>query len=134
MIRRRRPPGVTFLAVFFIFGALMSFLAAVMLLFPHSILEPIWRLNPNAREGLVMLGPWAVLLMSLVCGVCTIAAAGLWRVTRWGYWTVLSMLTTNIIGDTIKASFCRDFPTILGLPIGGAMIAYLILRRRMFTP
>lgn len=41
-----RPRGVTALSLFFFFGAAMSFIACVSLLFPGSLLEPMWRLNP----------------------------------------------------------------------------------------
>jgi hypothetical protein len=134
MTRAKRPPGVTLLSVFFIFGALMSGLTSLMLLFPHTILEPLWRLNPRAREGLAGLGPRAVLLMVFVCCACTTASVGLWRMTRWGWWTALGILTINMIGDTTNGIVNRDWRTLIGIPIGGAMLTYLILRRQAFTP
>jgi hypothetical protein len=133
MIDKSRPLGVTLLSLFFIFGALMSGLTAIMLLFPHSMLEPLWRLNPHAREGFTAMGLWAVLLMGVVSISCTTAAIGLWRLARWGYWTALAILTINVIGDTANVWITRDWRTLVGLPIGGAMIAYLINRRWVFA-
>ena len=112
----------------------MSGLTSLMLLFPHTILEPLWRLNPRAREGLAGLGPRAVLLMVFVCGACTTASVGLGRMTRWGWWTALGILTINMIGDTTNGIVNRDWRTLIGIPIGGAMLTYLILRRQAFTP
>ncbi len=60
-----RPPGITALCFFFLFGTVMSGLAAVMLLFPGSVLEPLWRLNPRARKGFAAMGLWAVLPMAV---------------------------------------------------------------------
>jgi hypothetical protein len=37
-----RPPGITALALFFVFGTVMSGLTAVMLSFPRSVIEPLW--------------------------------------------------------------------------------------------
>src|SRR5215813_13009167 len=94
-----RPFGVTLLSLFCVFGTLMASLTAVMLLFPGTILDLLWRLNPRAHEGFAMLGWWAVLLM----------------------------------GDTMNAVIGHDWHTLIGLPIGGAMIAYLVSRRRVFV-
>ena len=133
MIHKSRPLGVMLLSLFFTFGALMSGLAAVMLLFPHSILEPLWRLNPRAREGFAAMGAWAVLLMGVVSIASTTAAVGLWRLARWGYWTALAILIINVIGDTVNVWITWDWRTLIGLSIGGAMIAYLVTRRRVFA-
>jgi hypothetical protein len=128
---RIRPAGITAMALFFVFGALMSGLAAVMLRFPGSVLEPLWRLNPRAQEGFASMGSWAV-LMALVCIACTTAALGLWRGTRWGYWTALAILSINLVGDTTNAFVARDWRTLIGLPIAGLMMAYLVSQRRGF--
>jgi hypothetical protein len=133
MINRGRPLGITALSLFFVFGFAMSGLAAVMLLFPGSALEPLWRLNPRAREGFAGMGAWAVLLMGAVCVACATAALGLWRGTRWGYWTALAILSVNLAGDTLNVFIARDWRTLIGLPIGGTMIAYLVSRRRWFA-
>ena len=128
-----RPAGVTALGFFFVFGAVMSGLAAVMLLFPGSMLEPLWRLNPRAREGFTAMGWWAVLLMGVVCGACCTTAVGLWRCKRWGYWTALAILTINLAGDAANAVVGHDWRTLIGLPVGGAMIVYLVVKRRVFA-
>ena len=129
-----RSPGITALALFFAFGAIMSGLTAVMLLFPGSWLEPLWRLNPRARDGFAALGPWAVLLMAVVCIACATAALGLRGCKRWGYWAALTILSINLIGDTANAVIAHDWRTLIGLPIGGAMIAYLLTKRGAFSP
>ncbi len=45
----RLPKGVKGLVLFFSFGAVVSFLSAVSLLVPGGTLEPMWRINPEAR-------------------------------------------------------------------------------------
>ena len=105
MTNRGRPLGITAPSLFFVFGVAMSGLAAVMLLFPGSVLEPLWRLNPRAREGFANMGAWAALLMGMVCAACTTAALGLLRCARWGYWTALAILSINLVGDTLNV-FC----------------------------
>src|SRR5437868_13588451 len=125
-----RPIGTTLLALFFIFGAGMASLTALMLLFPGSILEPLWRLNPRAHEGFGAMGAWAVLLMLTVATACAVAAAGLWRCTRWGTTLAIVILSVNLLGDTMNALIGRNWRTLIGLPVGGAMILYLMSQRR----
>lgn len=60
----------------------MSFIAFVSLLFPGSLLEPMWRLNPRAREGFAGIGVWAIVLMCDVSVARASAATGLWRGAR----------------------------------------------------
>ena len=128
----RRPAGITALGVFFIFGTVMSGMAGLMLLFPGSVLEPVWRLNPRAHEGFAAIGIWSILLMTAVCLACATAAIGLLTCRRWGYRTALAILSFNLTGDTISAIIAHDWRTLIGLPIGGTMLLYLISKRSIF--
>jgi hypothetical protein len=129
-----RPGGVTALSLFFVFGATMSGLTAFLLSVPGTFLDATWRLNPRAHEGFASMGGWAVVLMIAVCAACTTAAIGLWRCERWGYLTAVTVLAINLAGDTLNAFVAHDWRTLIGLPVGGVMIAYLVTRRRRFVP
>src|SRR6185295_7367147 len=87
--RTSRPRAITALSIFFVAGAVISFIAGMSLHRPNSFLESIWRLNPNAHENLSRLGLWAGLMLSTVSMLCAAAAIGLWRGSRWGYWLAL---------------------------------------------
>jgi len=132
MNRDTRTPGIVILALFFVFGTLASGLAALMLLLPGTPLDVLWHLNLHAREGFLTLGRWAVLLMLTVCFVCAAAAVGLWLGRRWGFWTAIVILTVNLVADTISSLFLQDWRTLIGLPIAGLMIAYLLKKRTIF--
>ena len=122
----QRPKGLTALGAFFIFGAAMSFTAGVGLLFPNGPLEPMWRLNPRAREGFGRMGLWAVVLMFAVCIACSFAAAGLWRGAVWGHRLAIGVLVLNLLGDAINALSGLEPRAALGVPIAGALVAYLV--------
>jgi hypothetical protein len=134
MADMRRPVGITALSFFFAFGTLMAGVSCVALLFPGSMLEPMWRLNPSAKEGFAQIGAWAPLLMAVVSAACGGAAIGLWRGAIWGWRMALSVLVVNLLGDAGNVAIRHDWRTIIGLPVGGAMIAYLLGRsaRRWF--
>jgi hypothetical protein len=121
----RRPTGLVASSLFFGFGALMSLLAALALSHPGGSLEPMWRLNPDAREAFTAMGPWSVGLMLVVSFACLASAAGLWAGALWGYRTASGMLILNLLGDLANAMVRQDLRMLIGLPIGGAMLWYL---------
>ena len=111
----------------------MSAITAIMLLFPGSTLDLLWRINPHARSGFSALGLWAVFLMTVICAACTTAAVGLAQRKCWGYFMALTILSINLFGDTINAMVSHDFRALIGLPIGGGLIIYLVGQRSLFA-
>ena len=130
MTEGRLPLGIKLLSIFFAFGAAMCLLTIAMLLFPDSALDSLWKLNPDARVTFQSLGKMSILLMLIVGAACAFAAIGLAKRTRWGIPLALGILVVNLIGDSLNAFVRHDLRTLIGLPIGGAMIAYLLLVRR----
>ena len=49
---------------------------------------------------------------------------------EWGRRLAIGILTVNLVGDTLNAILRRDPITLIGLPIGGLMIWYLIRKGR----
>jgi hypothetical protein len=104
----------------------MSALTLALLLFPGSALDSIWRLNPAARLAFRSFGNWSLMLMLMVGIACLFAAIGLWRGTIWGTRLALAILWVNIVGDLSNALFRHDYRTLIGLPVGAAMIFFLV--------
>ena len=120
------PWGVRAIAAFFVFGTVMSGLASLSLALAGGPLEAMWRANPAAREALGQMGGWAVILMGAVCLACAISALSLWNLWFWGYVLAIGVLTINLMGDAVSAVVRSDPITLIGLPIGGALIWYLV--------
>lgn len=129
MTSKDRPAGVTALSLFFIFGTCMSFIAFVSLLFPGSFLEPMWRLNPRAREGFASIGLWSAFLLCAVSAACATAAVGLWRGERWGYWVAVSLLALNLTGDLANVILGTEPRAAVGIPIVVAILAFMMSKR-----
>ncbi|MGI9088052.1 MAG: hypothetical protein ACR2HH_09995 [Chthoniobacterales bacterium] len=121
----RVPLGGKLLAIFFGFGATMCTLTIVLLLFPGSALDVVWRVNPGARAGFQAIGQWSIVLMAIVGMSCALAAIGLARGKRWGAFLAIVILCVNLLGDSANALLRQDARTLIGLPIAGAMIFYL---------
>jgi hypothetical protein len=113
-------------AAFFAFGAMMCTLTLILLLFPGSALDSLWRLNPEARVAFQSFGSWSFVFMLTVGTACLFAATGLWRGTVWGTRLALTILSVNIIGDLVNTLLRHDYRTLIGLPIGVAMIFLLV--------
>ncbi len=107
----------------------MSGASFVALLFPGGFLEPMWRLNPRARESFAIMGVWALVLMAVVSIACVSATVGLWRGRRWGYLLAIALLTFSLLGDLANALLGIEPRAWLGVPIAALMLAYLVTRR-----
>ena len=130
-----RPFGVTALSIFFFAATGITLVAAISLLFPNGLLEPIWKLNPRARIGLGAIGIWAPVLFFVVALACTTAAIGLWRGARWGYWIAIAILVINTLGDLANVISGNEPRAIIGLPIVVLILVYLFSRKvRRFFP
>ncbi|MGA9998070.1 MAG: hypothetical protein WBP93_21835 [Pyrinomonadaceae bacterium] len=124
-----RPLGITALSIFFLFGTAASFVSFVSLLFPGSFLEPLWRLNPRAREGFASIGAWAIVLMCVVCVACLSAAVGLWRGAQYGYRLAVILLAINLLGDIANVLLGTEPRAAVGIPIVLAILAYMMSKR-----
>ena len=123
---QRWPAGVKVLVVFFAFGATACAVTVAALLTPGGTLDIVWRVNPEAHLGFQKIGTaLSVLLMFVVGTACAWAAVGLARQKEWGRRLAIGILAVNLIGDSVGAVVRHDPRTLIGLPIGGAMIAYL---------
>ncbi|HVT16571.1 MAG TPA: hypothetical protein VHQ90_10400 [Thermoanaerobaculia bacterium] len=120
-----RSGGVTALGIFFAAGAAISFVSTVALLFPGSVLEPIWRLNPRARAGFASMGAWAPVLLAVVSIACAAAAYGLWSGRRWGRRLAIMLITINLIGDTANVVLGTEPRALVGMPIAALLLLFL---------
>lgn len=125
----RLPAGVLLVSALFAFGVVMSGLSCIALMTPGGMLDGIWRLNPEAQRNLLEMGSWGPALMLAVCAACALSAAGLLARSRPGYGLAIGLLAVNLIADAANALIRGDLRTLIGLPVGGALIAYLLSRR-----
>ena len=123
---RRLSIWMKLLVGFFSFGAIACAVTTLLLLVPGSSLDVVWRLNPEAQIGFQQIGRiFSILLMSIVGIACACAAVGLARQRSWGRRLAIGILVVNMVGDFFNALIRHDLRTLIGLPIGGAIIAYL---------
>ena len=105
---------------------MICLVTTLALAFPGGLLEAIWRLKPEARLEFQKLGSASMALMAVVGAACGLAAVGLAKNAEWGRRLAIGVLTVNLVGDSLNALLRHDAKTLIGLPIGGLMILYLV--------
>ena len=130
MNQQRLFVGTALLVIFFAGGALICLLVVLALAFPGSSLDSIWRLKPETETQFRQMGgSTSIALMTLVGAACGLAAIGLARNAEWGRRLAIGVLTVNLIGDSLNAWLRHDLKTLIGLPIAGLMIVYLLRKK-----
>ena len=124
-----RPRAIVALVAFFAFGTLAGGVAALTLALPGTALDVVWRLKPEEHARLATTGALSVLLMCAVSAACAAAAVGVWRGRRWAWWLAIALIAANLVGDAANAVLRGDLRTLVGLPIGGALLAWLVFGR-----
>lgn len=114
-----------FFVAFFLFGTAMCLLTIVLLAFPGTALDSLWRVNPEAQRAFASHRGWAVALMTVVGAACGFAAVGLARRAEWGRRLAIVIIAINLLGDLTGAAVRHDPRPLIGLPIAGAMIWFL---------
>ncbi|HEU0207992.1 MAG TPA: hypothetical protein VFQ78_03350 [Candidatus Udaeobacter sp.] len=112
------------LSAFFAFGTTMCALTIILLVFPGTPLDLLWRLNPDAHQAFRSFGVWSIILMLLVGISCGVAAVGVAKGRIWAVRMAILILCVNVIGDLVN-TFRGDRRALIGVPISGAMILYL---------
>ena len=131
MNQKQRIAGRILLSIFFGAGALICLVVILALVFPDTSLKSIWRLKPAAQTQFQTLGKGkSIALMIVVGAACGAAALGIARSTEWGRRLALGVLTVNLIGDALNALLTHDGATLIGLPIAGVMILFLVRIKR----
>jgi hypothetical protein len=125
----QRPWTVTSLSVFFGLGASISATSLIALATPGGFLEPMWRLNPRAKEEFASMGIWACVLMAMVSAACLAASIGLWRGRRFGYLLGLTLLVVSMLGDLANAVLGLEPRAWVGVPIAALFLAVLLTGR-----
>lgn len=108
----------------------MCALTIILLLFRGTALDSLWRVNPEAHAAFQSLGTWSLLVMFIVGTACALPAVGLWKGAIWGTRLAIAILSVNLAGDVMNAAMRSDYRALIGLPIGGLMIFYLVRSER----
>lgn len=119
------PPGFSAIGVFIFFGAVMSALAAVTLLWQGTTLDHLWSLNPDAHRLLAPLGAEVGIPFLMLAAALTAAGVGWFRHRLWGWRLAVAIIATQLLGDIVNIVRGDVLRGAIGAIIAGALLLYL---------
>ncbi|MGC2184456.1 MAG: hypothetical protein WA637_14345 [Terriglobales bacterium] len=122
---QKSPRGLTAVAGFLFFGAAMALLAGTTLVFPGTILDRAWRLNPVAYAQLAPLGGPVGIVFLLLAVVLSVAATGWWCRRRWGWVLAVVIISIQVLGDFMNLLRGDVLRGAVGVVIAGALLFYM---------
>lgn len=123
------PPGFSPIGLFLFFGALMAALAATTLLWPGTILDRLWSLNPSAHARLAPHRRVVGILFLPLSAALACSGVGWFRRRPWGWKLTVAILTIQALGDTTSLITGDYLRGAAGLIIAGALLFYLLRTR-----
>ena len=103
----------------------MALLAGTTLVFPGTILDRAWRLNPVAYAQLAPLGAPVGIAFLLLAVVLAVAATGWWRRRRWGWVLAVVIISIQVLGDFMNLLRGDVLRGAVGVVIAGALLFYM---------
>lgn len=133
---RGTPRGITAITIFLLFGALMASIAGSTLLWPGTIVDHMWALNPRAYKELAPLGRLAGVAFLLVGATIAAASLGWSRHRRWGWRMAVAIISIQLLGDLFNLFLGSVLEGAFGAAVAGALVYYLLRprTRAVFRP
>ena len=105
-----RPKTVPIVAAFLFAATAIAAVAGASLLFPNPLLDRLWELNKPAEVAFRSLGRLSRVMLLLLLGAGTFAAAvGLFRRKRWAWWFAVILFAINGSGDVVSFIVTGDW-------------------------
>lgn len=126
--------AVAGVGVFLLFGCFMAILAGTMLLWPHTALDRLWRLNPVAHKAFTPFGKSFGLLFYLLSMLLLVAAVGWFKRRIWGWRLAVAIFSTQVIADFVNLLRGDLLRGCVGALVAGALLLFLLRSnvRRLF--
>jgi hypothetical protein len=101
-LERHRPKTIVFIAIFLFAATIIAFIVGESLLFPNSLLDYMWRFNPEGATVFHSIGRASGLFL-LALGVGTLfAALGLLRGRRSAWWFAVFLFAIDVSGNIVS--------------------------------
>ena len=107
----------------------MASLAGITLIFPGTVLDRAWRLNPVAYAQLAPLGAPVGIVFLLLAALLAVAATGWWRRRRWGWVLAVVIIATQLLGDFVNLLRGNVLRGAVGVAIASALLFYMVRPR-----
>lgn len=127
--------GTIAFGIFLFFGAAMASYAGMTLLWPGTMLDRAWSLNPEAHAQLTALGRWIGIPFLLLACALALAGVGWFKQRLWAWRLAVVIIATQVLGGLVHIVTGRFLEGFVALFISAALLVYLSrpLTRAVFT-
>jgi len=125
-LERHRPKPIVVIAAFLFAATIVAFVVGESLLFPNTLLDSLWKFNPEGAALFHSIGRLSGLFL-LALGVGTFfAALGLLRRQRWAWWFGVSLFAMDACGDIVSYFLTHDaLRSLTGAIVSGTFLFFL---------
>jgi len=117
--------GIIAVGVFLVFAACAASYAAIALLWPGTILDRAWVLNPHAHIRLAPFGQIVGIPFLLLAAALAVAAVGWFRRRFWAWRLTVAIIAVQLLGDSVNLFIGDPLGGSLGLLVASALLFYL---------
>jgi hypothetical protein len=119
------PRGFKAVGIFLFFGATMAVLAGTTLVWPGTVPDRMWPLNPLAYRQLAPVGR-AIGIPFLFLGAALAAAGTGWsRLRYWGWVLTVAIIATQVLGNLANVIMGDVLRGSIGFLIASTLLFYL---------
>ena len=125
-LERQRPKALVVIATFLFSATIISFVVGESLLFPNTLLDKLWKFNPEGAALFHSIGRLSGVFL-LALGVATFfAALGLLRGQRWAWWFGVVLFAMDTCGNIVSYFFTGDaLRSLTGAIISATFLVFL---------
>jgi len=125
-LERHRPKTIVVIATFLFAATIVAFVVGESLLFPNTLLDSLWKFNPEGAALFHSIGRLSGLFLPAL-GVGTFfAALGLLRGQRWAWWFGVSLFAMDACGDIVSYFLTHDaLRSLTGAIVSGTFLFFL---------
>ena len=123
---KESPRGLSVIGVFLLFGALMACLAGTTLVWPGTVLDRAWVLNPRAYREFAPFGKAVGTLFLLLGAALAVSSVGWFKRRLWGWRLAAAIIAIQVLGDLVNVFLGRVPEGVIGVAVAGALLFYLL--------
>lgn len=120
------PAGITGVGIFLFFASAMASLAGITLLWPGTILDRTWKLNPRAYVQLAPLGRIVGVPFLILAVLLAVSGVGWFRQKLWAWRLAVGIIAIQLLGDVVNALRGDILRGAAGVLIAGGLLVYLL--------
>lgn len=113
------------IGIFWLFGAVMAFLAGTTLVWRGTTLDRVWTLNPRAYKELAPLGRLIGIPFVLLGVTLAVVGIGWFNRCVWAWRLAAAIIATQVLGNFVNIFFGRIVEGATGIAIASTLLFYL---------